>query len=373
MTAALRSTPHATEPIHSYDATSPNPYSSSLLDEEYLRNRLYFVSVRNSGHDDLTDEGILRGSMTTGTLHFSINHHVPYSDGFSGSIIILVPLSSRGASDILKSTISISFPETVVLGPYKLPKETIIMVRKGEEDKIPKYYRDNGFKIIPFEDKKDGEVDYELRAKAVNKVISENGGLSVNLPMDTPWIFQEPRLGSVSVNKREFFRPLIKDRDVSFGVWETTVSGGEQWRMAVMSDPSIIEFSQMDEGFPLLDYHVEKVCAWLDRLGLDSSQIRREFGKKRPYIAPDSQLTPERMIGVLSQYTSGMRPDEFNSFIEDYSLKSDILKIFSPEINQRIKRILKNMYVLTFVNDFHVDENVVRKYAHVWVSSLGSG
>lgn len=107
------------------------------------------------------------------TIHFSLNRHVHTFQYAKHPFVVLIPANPT----LLSQTTSISFFEPIIAGDYKLPLDSVIMVRKTEKDKIPSYFHEKKITVIEFDDSNpDGSLNFDAKMEAVDRVVQNLGG-----------------------------------------------------------------------------------------------------------------------------------------------------------------------------------------------------
>jgi hypothetical protein len=211
------------------------------------------------------------------TVHFSLNQHVNHNDFLERPFVVLIPANS----DLLLQTTSISFSETIIIGNYKLPADSVIMVRKTRRDDLPNYYKK--FSIIEFDDSDENEKpNLDKKRQAVDNVVKMLGGPDIKMEevAESFW----PSLKVIdrsgrNINTPEQFKKLFGMHPVSFGSHEYTRldAQGEQWRDFFCSASSTIFIAsdlRGDVGFSMEMYHSEKLNNWLKELGIPNNLLQ---------------------------------------------------------------------------------------------------
>lgn len=235
--------------------------------------RVQYVSRPWERDDTGAYRAILNADLLT-TLHFSINTHPPSSFYLSRPFIVIIPLVQPPEYDILKVTISASFQEAIVLGNYKLPPNSIIMVRESELHTLPEYYKER-FKIVSFNDLDETKKpNMKKKRDAVQEVLIEHNGFPIDLPDHINWhaMSVKDKKGE-ELNTFEFFKRLLPHGPVAFGTdgYTHPLSKAEQWRMACTRSNSATYHGEL--GFSIESYQNEKLNQWLDQFSFPSQAI----------------------------------------------------------------------------------------------------
>jgi len=228
------------------------------------------------------------------TIHFSLNRHVDACHYRDRPFVVLIPANS----DLLLQTTSMSFPETIIVGDYKLPSDAVVMVRESDKQQVPDYYHKN-HKVVVFNDEvrtiiaSDAEhnhTTYELyydldkKMVAVDNVIAELGGAKLNMQgsfwLGLKVIDQSGR----NINTPEIFKKLFGKRPISFGTHEYTRqdSSGEQWRdFYTTTSSSLHIIFRGDVGFSIEAYHSEKLNNWLKELLIPANFLQNHLKRNK--------------------------------------------------------------------------------------------
>ncbi len=292
------------------------------------------------------------------SIHMVLNHHV--ATNLCGyhlkPFTVIIPVyQEKQEDDPLKQVVAACVSEIVMVGDYKLPKNTVIIVRKDKAADIPEYYKTNNFNIHIYEDQNAvylsdpnstpiteiSEKVYHNKIDTVNKVVTSLGGERISLHASTSPFACVPDQSVQNINTAEFFKKLLPNQTASFGSdeMEHPHSKGQQWRVARSRyDYSGAFYGEVGCFMEL--YHAQKAREWFLTFDLPITTKRQWLRVQR------NNLIARRAMDLIYGHTQ-------NKFLAQKYLYEHLL---NGEYNNKFKEITANIYSS---EDFSIDVNVI--------------
>ena len=230
-----------------------------------------FCYMNKDAATDEFCEVITSNGYGLASIHFSLNRHVDHFAYKEHPFVALIPANS----ELLLQTVSISFAETIVLGDYKLPADTVIMARSSDMNRVPDFYKNN-FKVVEFDDSHpEWRYDFKKKMLAIDTEIINMGGAKLKHGDEFWTNLKVLDHSGTNINTLTMLQQLFPTRAACFGTHEYTRfdSNGEFWRDYHTSNVPAVRYLFGEIGFSIQEYHSEKLRLWLGSIGVAPASL----------------------------------------------------------------------------------------------------